>query len=55
MHLLNCAIIYFAVGFGAAAILKKRPRAAQVVGIVSGIVMIGLGVMLLVQFFVDKL
>jgi len=47
LHAANCAVIYFAVGYGAAAVLTKRPRAAQVVGIVSGVVMIGLGVLLI--------
>lgn len=47
LHVANCAVVYFAVGYGAAAVLAKRPRAAQVVGIVSGVVMIGLGVLLI--------
>jgi threonine/homoserine/homoserine lactone efflux protein len=47
LHAANCAVVYFAVGYGAATVLSKRPRAAQVVGIVSGVVMIGLGVLLI--------
>lgn len=46
-HVANCAVVYFAVGYGASAVLTKRPRAAKVVGIVSGAVMIGLGVLLI--------
>ncbi|MDN5572795.1 MAG: LysE family translocator [Micrococcales bacterium] len=46
LHVANCAVLYFAVGYGAAAVLVKRPKAAQAVGIVSGIVMIVLGVLL---------
>ncbi|MBK0331143.1 LysE family translocator [Brachybacterium sp. MASK1Z-5] len=49
LHVANCAVVYFAVGFGAAAVLTKHPKAAKVVGIVSGIVMIGLGVALGVE------
>lgn len=49
LHVANCAVVYFAVGYGAAAVLTKRPRAAQVVGIVSGIVMIGVGIALGVE------
>lgn len=47
IHVANCALVYFAVGFGAGALLSRRPRAAKIVGIVSGIVMIGLGIILL--------
>lgn len=47
LHVANCAIIYFAVGFGAATLLTKRPRAATAVGILSGIVMIALGLVLI--------
>lgn len=46
LHVANCAVVYFAVGYGAAAVLATRPKAAQVVGIVSGVVMIALGVLL---------
>lgn len=46
LHVANCAVVYFAVGYGAAAVLTRRPKAAKVVGIVSGIVMIALGVLL---------
>lgn len=49
LHVANCAVVYFAVGYGAAAVLTKRPRAAQAVGIVSGVVMIGLGLALGVE------
>lgn len=46
LHVANCAIVYFAVGYGAAAVLTKRPEAAKVVSTISGIVMICLGILL---------
>lgn len=49
LHVANCAIVYFAVGYGAAVVLTRRPRAAKIVGTLSGIVMIGLGLALLIE------
>ncbi|GAA3915452.1 LysE family translocator [Microbacterium invictum] len=49
VHVANCAIVYFAVGYGAAAVLTTRPKAAKIVGIVSGVVMIGLGIALVAE------
>lgn len=49
LHVLNCAAVYFAVGFGAGIVLSKRPRTAKVVGRLSGVVMIGLGAGLIVE------
>lgn len=46
--LVGCAAVYFAVGFGAGAVLGARPAAARVVSIVSGVAMIVIGVVLLV-------
>lgn len=46
IHVATCAVVYFAVGYGAAAVLTRRPRAARIVTIASGTVMIGLGVAL---------
>jgi threonine/homoserine/homoserine lactone efflux protein len=41
--------VYFAVGYGAAVVLTRRPKAAKIVGILSGIVMIGLGLALITE------
>lgn len=49
LHVANCAVVYLAVGYGAAAVLTQRPKAAQAVGIVSGVAMIGLGMALFVE------
>lgn len=49
LHVANCALVYFAVGYGAATVLTRRPRAAKTVGILSGIVMIGLGAALMIE------
>jgi threonine/homoserine/homoserine lactone efflux protein len=46
VHVANCAVVYIAVGFGAGRILTRRPGAAKVVGRISGVVMIALGVVL---------
>lgn len=44
---LTCAAVYVAIGYGASTVLLGRPRATKVVSIVSGIVMIGLGLTLI--------
>lgn len=49
LHVLNCAIVYFAVGYGAAVVLTRLPRAAKIVGAASGIVMICLGLALIIE------
>ena len=46
LHVVNCAVVYFAVGYGVSAVLTKHPTAAKWVGIASGAVMILLGVIL---------
>lgn len=43
LHILNCAVVYTIVGYGAGVVLSRRPRAAKFVGRLSGIVMIVLG------------
>lgn len=49
LHVLNCAIIYSTVAFGASAVLTARPRAALAVTTLTGIVLIGLGGVLAVE------
>jgi threonine/homoserine/homoserine lactone efflux protein len=49
LHIANCALVYFAVGYGAATILTRRPAAIRIVGTLSGIVMVGLGVGLIIE------
>lgn len=49
VHLANCALVYFAVGVGAGFVLGRRPGAARVVSTISGVVMIGLGLFLIVE------
>jgi threonine/homoserine/homoserine lactone efflux protein len=51
LHVLNCAVVYFAVGYGASTLLTKHPQGAQVVSLLSGIVMIVLGVVLAAERF----
>ncbi|MDU9401306.1 LysE family translocator [Pseudomonas sp. zfem004] len=40
VHLASSLVVYLMVGYGAKAVLRTRPAAAQVVGRVSGLVMI---------------
>ncbi|MFF2052939.1 LysE family translocator [Leifsonia sp. NPDC058194] len=49
VHVVNCAIVYFAVGFAAERVLSARPLAARVVSRVSGFAMIGIGAVLVVE------
>lgn len=55
IHVANCAVVYFAVGYGAATALTKRPRAARIVGIVSGVVMIAFGLILVAEKTIEHL
>lgn len=47
VHIVSCAAVYLAVGYGAGAVLRTRPRAARAVGRVSGAAMIIIAVLLL--------
>jgi threonine/homoserine/homoserine lactone efflux protein len=49
VHIATCAIVYFAVGFGARAVLRTRPTAARIVSRISGVAMIVIGLFLLVE------
>ncbi|GAY07126.1 LysE family translocator [Pseudonocardia sp. N23] len=49
VHVANCALVYTGVGTGARAVLRARPAAARIVTRVSGVVMAGLGVVLVVE------
>ncbi|MHC6594774.1 hypothetical protein [Arthrobacter sp. C152] len=49
LHVTNCAIVYFTVGYGAAGVLAKRPRAAKIVSVASGVVMLILGTLLIAE------
>lgn len=46
-HLLVSAVVYTGVAFGARRLLASRPSAARIVTLCSGIIMVGLGVLLL--------
>lgn len=48
-HLVNCAVVYFAVGFAAKRVLSARPIAARIVSRVSGFAMIAIGAFLVVE------
>lgn len=49
LHVLNCAIIYAMVAFGASAVLTARLRPALAVTTLTGIVLIGFGGVLAVE------
>ncbi len=42
----SCAVVYSMVGIGAGVMLAARPAAARVVGRISGVMMLGLAVLL---------
>ena len=46
VHIISCAAVYFAVGFGSQAVLSARPKAAWVVGKVSGVMMMGIALLI---------
>ncbi|RII41646.1 LysE family translocator [Galactobacter valiniphilus] len=48
-HLLGCAVVYLAVGAGSRRVLGARPGAARVVTRISGVAMIGIGLVLLAE------
>lgn len=45
----SCSVVYSMVGFGANKALRTRPGVARLVGRVSGVIMMGLAVMLVVR------
>ena len=49
VHVINCAVVYLGVGTGARVVLRARPSAARTVTRVSGVTMIGIGVVLLAE------
>ncbi|MGW3485512.1 LysE family translocator [Rhodococcus indonesiensis] len=49
VHTASCAVVYTGVGTGARVVLRARPTAARVVTSASGVAMIVLGVVLLVE------
>ena len=46
VHIISCAAVYFAVGFASQAVLSARPKAAWVVGKVSGVMMLGIALLI---------
>ncbi len=49
MHILSCGTVYFLVGFSAQTVLRTRPKAAQYVSQISGLAMILIALLLLVE------
>lgn len=49
VHMALCTAVYFAVGFSARVVLGTRPGVARAVSRVSGVMMIGIGGVLLVE------
>jgi len=54
VHVANCALVYLGVATGARVVLRARPAAATVVGRISGVVMVGLGVAMVVGQLVHR-
>ena len=51
IHLMSCAAVYFLVGFSAQKVLGTRPQAARVVSRVSGVLMMFIAMILLLEQF----
>ncbi|GEM17553.1 LysE family translocator [Gluconobacter oxydans] len=49
IHIVNCVMIYPAVGFGARSVLRERPMASRITGYASRTIMIALGCLLLAE------
>lgn len=49
VHVITCAVVYLGVGAGARRVLRARPSLASVVSRVSGVVMIALGAVLVLD------
>ncbi|SDQ60318.1 MULTISPECIES: LysE family translocator [unclassified Pseudomonas] len=49
VHAGSCAVVYLLVGFGSQAVLQARPAAAQVVSRVSGLAMVVIAAVLLLE------
>lgn len=54
IHVANCAVVYNAVGYGAATVFRNRPRVAKIISITSGVVMITLGVALAAEKLLEQ-
>ncbi|CAI8891808.1 MULTISPECIES: LysE family translocator [Pseudomonas] len=55
VHAFSCAVVYLLVGFGSQAVLQARPTAAKVVSRVSGLAMILIAAVLLVEQWLGHL
>ncbi|MEA5456778.1 LysE family translocator [Sinomonas sp. JGH33] len=53
VHLASCAVVYTVVGTGARVVLRARPTAARAVARFSGVAMVGIGALLLVERLVQ--
>jgi threonine/homoserine/homoserine lactone efflux protein len=51
IHIISCGIIYLLIGFGSQRALRTRPSAAQMVSRASGIAMIAISLLLLMNQF----
>ncbi|MEX8192748.1 LysE family translocator [Comamonas guangdongensis] len=49
VHAASCAVVYFGVGWGSQSVLRSRPAAAQLVSRISGTLMLGIALLLLVE------
>jgi len=49
IHIMSCGIIYLFVGYGSQVVLRTKPDAAKVVSQLSGIAMMCIAILLLVE------
>ncbi len=50
LHVVSCYLVYLAVGFGAAAVVRMKPGAAAWIGRTSGVLMILIGIGFLLPY-----
>lgn len=53
IHILSCGIVYFIVGHSAKKLLSTRPRASQIVSRISGVLMVLIALILLIEQFLQ--
>ncbi|PPQ40262.1 Threonine/homoserine/homoserine lactone efflux protein [Rhodoblastus acidophilus] len=51
VHIINCGVVYLLVGYGSQAVLRSRPRAARLIGRLSGGAMIAIAIVLVAERF----
>jgi threonine/homoserine/homoserine lactone efflux protein len=51
VHVANCGVVYTLVSLGSKSVLRARPKGARVISQVSGVAMVAIALLLLVERF----